>query len=174
MAQSDRGASHFIPGGVNSLGRHDHDGHGALDDLLRVLDPFDQVWALVDDGRHQLRGVDIAAAHFQKMGGGGGKQFVDDLIGVVDLADGHDGKGAVVGADDQRLRFIVRNTADAHVAAHPFHFLVEFRPKGSVFDVVDGAVEPFLIVVDRHAGAPGPQMGVIVRSKIQVKYAIFL
>ena len=173
-AQRNGGPSHFVPGRQDALGGHDHNGHGSVDDLLGKLDSFNEIIFLVDDSRHQFRGIDIAAAHFQKMGGGGGEEFLYDFIGIVDLSDGHDGKGAMVGADDQRLGFVVRNTADAQMAAHALHFFVKFCPKGRIFNVVDGTVEAFPVVIDRHTGASGAKMGVIVCPEIEVKYAIFL
>ena len=50
-------------------------------------------------------GVDVAAAHFQKVRVIGRQRSIsDDGIGIVDLADRRDRVGTVMRADNQRLR----------------------------------------------------------------------
>ena len=56
-----------------------------------LLNALDQVFFAVDERRHQLRGVDVAAAHFKKMGGRIRKKLLGKLVDIVDLADRHDG-----------------------------------------------------------------------------------
>ena len=107
LADGHRGAAQLVPGGVNALGGEEQHGHRAVDGLLGVADALQQVVLLVDDRRHQLRGVDVPAAHLQKVGVAGLEQGLDDLLGVVDTPHGDDGIGAVVRAHDQGLGLIV-------------------------------------------------------------------
>ena len=155
MAKGHRGAAQLVPGGQNALGRHDKHGHRAVDDLLGILDTFDEVLLLVDDRGHQLRGVHIAAAHLQKVGVPAFEQLLHDLVGVVDFAHGHNGVGAMVRPHNQGLGLVVGDAPNAQMALHAGHVLVELGAEGRVFNVVDGAVKALCRVVNRHAGTAG-------------------
>ena len=105
---------------------------------------------------------------------GGKQQPGKDLLGVVDLPDGGDGKGAVMGADDQRLRLVVGNASDSEIALHLIGFPVKFCPERRVFYIVDGAVEAVIPAVYGHARPAGSQMGMVVRPEEKIEYAVFL
>ena len=155
LAKGHRGAAQLVPGGQNALGRHDKHGHGAVDDLLGILDALDEVLLLVDDRGHQLRGVHIAAAHLQKVGVPAFEQLLHNLVGVVDFAHGHNGVGAMVRPHNQGLGLVVGDAPNAQMALHAGHVLVELGAEGRVFNVVDGAVKALCRVVNRHAGTAG-------------------
>ena len=83
--------------------------------------------------------------------------MVRELIQVVDLSDGGDGEGPVVGAGDEGLRLKIRNAPDTHVSAHFLHVVLKLRAEGAVFDIVDRTVETVLTVYD-HTCPAGSEM----------------
>ena len=167
----DGSPAQFVAGQVDALGGHQHDGHGAVDDILRVADAVDQVVSFVDEGRHQLRSVDHSAAHFHELGAALLQDLVGKRVDVVDASHCGDGVGAVVGTYDQGLGLIVGDTSDAHPAAHAFYVAVKFRTEGAVLNVVDGPVEAVL-AVHRHARSSGAEVRVVVRSEKQIKHTV--
>ena len=103
----------------------------------------------------------------------GFEDFVCDLVGVVDLADRGDREAAVVRANQDGLRFVVGDTADAQIAVHGIGFAGEFRAERCIFNVVNCFIEAVFFAVNGHARATGPEVRVIVYTEKQVKYAIF-
>ena len=75
----------------------------------------------------------------------------------------------MMGADQQRLRFIIRNTADSHVAVHGICLFIKFCTERGVFDVVDCPVKAFLFIICHHAGTPCSKVTMIVCTKEQIK-----
>ena len=172
FAYGNRSAAQLVTGSQNSLGGQEQHGHGAVDDFLCILNAFDQVVLLVDNGSDQFRGVDVTAAHLQKMGVASGENLLDNLIQIVDLSHSGNGIGAVMGAHNQRLGLIVGNTSDAQIAVHFTEVLVELGAEGGILDIMYRPVEPLLPAVNRHSGPAGSQMGMIVGAKEQVKHAV--
>ena len=80
---------------------------------MGIADAVDQIQLLVDEGCHQFGGVDVAAAHFQKMCISTIKDLFGQLFCVIDAAYGGDSEGAVVGAYQQRLGLVVGDAAYA-------------------------------------------------------------
>ena len=148
-----------------------HDGHGAVDDVLRVADAVDQVVSFVDEGCHQLRGVDHSAAHFHELGAALLQDLVRKRVDIVDASHCGDGVSTVVGAYDQGLGLVVGDASDAHPAVHVFYVAVKFRAEGAVFYVVDGPVEAVL-AVHRHARSSGAEVRVVVCSEEQIKHTV--
>ena len=56
-----------VSGSVKPVLGHQKHCHGPVHDLLDILDPFHDGRLLADQGSHQLRGVDLAAAHLLEM-----------------------------------------------------------------------------------------------------------
>ena len=134
--------------------------------------PSHQVLFQIDEGGHQLCGVDVPAAHLQKVGVPRLEHGVHQLLRVVNPPHGDDGVSAVVGADDEGLGVVIGNTPDAKVALHLVYVLVELGAKGGVLDVVDGPVKAGILPVHRHARTAGAQVGVVVRAEKQVQQAV--
>ena len=65
---------------------------------------FDEIFLLVNQRGNQFGRVDFAAAHLKKMRIAVAEDGRNDFLDVVDLADGCDGIGAVVRANNERLR----------------------------------------------------------------------
>ena len=141
--------------------------------LLGVADALGDGILGVDERRHQLGGVDVAAAHLQEVGGAVGEGLGHQCLGVVDAAHGGDGEVAQVGAHDQRLGLVIGDAADAHVALHVVDIPLKLGAEGGVFDVVDGSLEAVL-TVDDHAATAGAQVRVVIGAKEQVKHAVVL
>ena len=80
---------------------------------MGIADAVDQIQLLVDEGCHQLGGVDVASAHFQKMGISPVKDLLCEIFGVIDAAYGGNGEGAVVGTYQQWLGLVVGDAAYA-------------------------------------------------------------
>ena len=173
-AQDDGSPAVAVPGTVDAVRGHQQDGHGAVDQLLGILDALYQVILLVDDGRGQFRCVDGAAAHLQEMGAAAFEDLLDQLVRIVDLTDRTDGVSAMVGTDDQGLGLKIRDTADAQLAFHASDFFVKFCSERGIFDIMNRSVETQISVIDRHAGTPCAQMRMIVCTEIQVKHTIRL
>ena len=124
LAKDDGGAAVLIAGGVDSLLGENHEGKGAVDGIKGILDAFDEILFLVDEGGYQLSGVDFAVAHFKEMCFCL-DYFRDELLSIVYLADGSDGIGAVMRTDENRLSLIVGDAADTEVAFKTVKILLE-------------------------------------------------
>ena len=101
------------------------------------------------------------------------KQILDDGIRIVDLAHGGNSISSVMGTHHQRLGLKIGNTADAQMSVHLIDILVELRTERCILYVVNGSVVTFFFAVDCHAGTSGSQMGMIIRSKEQIKHTVF-
>ena len=165
LADEHRQASHPISGGDDRpVLLQDEDGCGALDGVLGEADAFGKAALLVDHGRHQFRGVDLAASHGVKMPAAEGQVLLDKGIGVVDDADDADGIGAQVGADEQGLGVGVADAADGRGALHLVKDVLEFGAEGGILDVVNLPLQPNGRGIGRHAAPPCAQMRMIVYS----------
>ena len=173
LPDEHRQAAQAVPGGVDALGCEDEDGHGALDLLLGVTDAGDQVVLLVDEGGHQLRGVDLAGAHGHELVAVVGEVAVHQGLGVLDDAHGGDGVQPQVGAHQQGLGVRVADTADAGAAPEPGQILLELGAEGGVLNVVDLPVKAGSVpVIDGHAAPAGAQVGVVVRAEEHVQHHV--
>ncbi len=173
LADEHRQAAQAVPGGVDALGCEDEDGHGALDLLLGVTDAGDQVVLLVDEGGHQLRGVDLAGAHGHELVAVVGKVALHQLLGVLDDAHGGDGVQPQVGAHQQGLGIRVADAANARLPMEGGQVLFELCTEGSVLNIVNLPVKACsFFVVDGHAAPAGAQMGVIVRAEEHIQHHV--
>ena len=94
-------------------------------------------------------------------------------LGVVDEADGHDAVDAQMGADQQGLGIGVADAADAAGAALELGEVVfKLGAEGRVGDGMDLPLIAALVAPDHHAGVPGTQMAVVVRSEEHVQHHI--
>ena len=172
LPHGHRGSPSPVPGRINPFFRKEHNGHGSLDYLLGIGDSLHQVILLVNDCGDHFGGIDIPAAHLQKMAVAGGKDVLGNFVHIVDLSHGHDRIGSMVGTHQKGLGLVVRDTADPHISLHLVHVLVEFRPKGRILNIVNRPVESPFFTVNSHSRTPRPQMGMIVRTEKQIKNAI--
>jgi hypothetical protein len=101
-------------------------------------------------------------------------QNIHQLVRIGDLADGGDGKGTMMGPDDQRLRLKIRNAADAHMALHLQNILLKLRAEIGAFDIVDRPVKAFFGIVNHHTCPARTEMGMIVGSIKQVKNTVIV
>ena len=111
-----------------------------------------------DERRHEFCGIDVASAHLKEMRVTLGEKHVGELFDIVDLRHGEQRVSAKVRAHDDGLRLIVRDAAYADVALHMRDISVKLGTEIRGFDVVDSAVETFLVIVDDKPGPPGSQM----------------
>ena len=159
-----------VPGSDDlALAGENQKGEGTLDEVLGVENAGDQVLALVDKGRHQFGGVDLAGAHGHELGSAAGKEPVHQVVRVVDDTHGGDGVNAEAGADHQRLGVRVADAADAGAAVEASQILLEFGPEGGVLNGMNLTLESVLPVEHDHAATPGAQMGVIVHAEENVE-----
>ena len=159
LAHQHGQAAHGVPGRDDlSLLGEDEQGHGALDHLLSVENPADQVALLVDEGGGELGGVDLARAHGHKLVAGGGEVLPDDVLGIVDDAHGGDGVEPQMGAHQQRLGVGVADAADAAAAVEVPQVVFELGAEGGILDGVDLPLESVFRVMDNHAAPAGSQM----------------
>ena len=91
--------SETVAGYIDARICQQEDGHGPLNLFLCVQETIHDGVALVDDGSRKLGGIDLAAAHLHELEMVLFAGFRDQLILVVDLADGGDGVTAQMRAD---------------------------------------------------------------------------
>ncbi len=99
------------------------------------------------------------------------KQHPGQLVHIVDLAYGCDRISSMVGTNQQRLRFIIRNTADSHSSGHLLDVFIKFGPKRRIFNIVDCTVKTAFPIHD-HAASLRPKMRMVINSEKQIKYAV--
>jgi hypothetical protein len=90
---------------------------------------------------------------------------------VLNLSDRHDGEGAQMRPDDQGLSVVIADDSDAPVSLKIGQILLEFGTEIIVFDIVNGSLIP-VGVADGKPAAPGPQMGMVIRSVKQIVYTV--
>ena len=168
-----RSSSKPVPRRIDSLWRHQKNRHGTLDQFLRILNAFHQIFPLIDDRRYQFRSIDIPAAHFQEMRIPVFEYPIHDLIRIIDFPHRLYCISSMMGTDDQRLRLIIGNTADPHISFHLVHIFIKFGTERRVLNIMYGTVKPFFSI-NCHSGSSRPQMGMIVRPEKQIKHAIVL
>ena len=95
-----------------------------------MADAGDQIVLLVDEGGHQLGGVDFTRAHGHELVAVVGEVALHQRVGIVDDAHGGDGVQAQVGAHQQGLGIGVADTADAGAAVKFRQILVELGAEG--------------------------------------------
>ena len=99
--------------------------------------------------------------------------FGHQLVYIVDFPHRGDGVASQMGLDQQGLRFVVGNTADAQIALQLLQISVKFRAEGRVLDIMDRAGKA-LFPVYGHAAPLGSKMGVIVHAKKQIQRTALL
>ena len=173
LADDDRRAPEPVTCGVDAFRREDEHRHRPVDYALRVADALRDRVAPVDERGRQLGGIDVAAAHLQKVRRSVGERLLDERVDVVDAPDRADGEVPEVRTHDERLRLGVGNAADAQVPFHFFDVALEFGTERRVLDVVDRALKPVL-AVDGHPAALGAEVGMVVGTEKQIKYTVAL
>ena len=73
----------------------------------------------------------------------------------------------------QRLRLIVRDTANAQVSFQFFYIPFKFRTERRILYIVDCPIET-IFSVDRHSSSPCSEMRMIVHSVEKLKHTILL
>ena len=161
FADEDGCSAVLIAHGVNALGREDEHAHGAVDDLLCIPDTFDEIILLVDDGGNELGLVDLTVLHFKEM-----RVILEnclyDFFRIVDFTYGRNAEGAVVGTDQDRLRLVVGDTANAVFAEHFVRFLLEFGTKRRVFYIMNGFLKSVFLAVNSHTRTAGTEVRMVV------------
>ena len=76
-----------------------------------------------------------------------------------------------MGTHDQGLGFKIGDAADAQIALHVMDIVIELGTERRILNIVNGPVET-VFPIHRQTGAPGSQVGMIVRAEKQIKYAI--
>jgi hypothetical protein len=127
---------------------------GAVNDLLSKADTLDEILLLIDDGGNQLGGIDLPSGHLEEVSISADVIF-HDLIDVIDLSDGGDGEGTMLGTDKNGLSLIIGDAADAQISVHGCGLLCEFGSERSIFDVVDGFVEAIILAVNSQTCPAG-------------------
>ena len=169
-ADGERRSAPSVAGGVDAVLCQNQDGHGAVDALLHILQALLDGILLADESRHELGRVDPASAHLEKMGAAVLVDGADELVGIVDLADGRDGKAAEMGLHEQRLGVAVGNAADAEISLKLLDVPLELRAEGGILNVVNRAGEAVRPVY-RHTAALRSQMGMVIRSEEEIQNA---
>ena len=93
----------------------------------------------------------MAAAHGLEVAAGEGEKLGNEFLGVLDDADGAQGIGAEIGADQQGLGIGIGDASDAGGADHFTEGLGKACAEGGILNVVDFPLESHLRVPGRHA-----------------------
>ena len=117
----------FIAGSIDSLGRHDQEGHRSLYHVLRVFDSFYNILFLIDQGRHHLCGIYISSAHLKEMRVSPSEEHICEFPDIVNLADCSNGISSVMGTYDQWLRLKITDTSDSEISLHLCQVFLELR-----------------------------------------------
>ena len=128
---------------------------------------------MIDDSGHQLGGINVSAAHLQKVRVALFKDNPGDFICIVDFAHRGDSVGTVVRADNKGLGFIIGNTSDAQISFHLSHIFIKLGSKRCVLNVMNCAVKTGFAIYG-HSASAGAQMRMVVSSKKKIEYTIVL
>ena len=137
-----------------------------------MTDPGDQILLLVNEGGHQLGGIYLTGTHSHKLLALKVKIFLHQFLGIVD--DPHSGNGIKpqMGADQQRLRIGVADTADTGASPEAGQVLFKLGPKGCILDVVDLPLKAPVPVIEDQSPPAGTQVGMVIHAEKYVKYAV--
>ena len=174
LADENGQTTELVAGDNNAVGLQEHDRFGALNNVLGVANALDDRLLAVDERADEFGGVHLARAHREELGIVVAEVALDQVVGIVDDADRRDRKEAEMGPQEQRLRIVVRNAADAAVALHVRNVRLEAGAERRVRDVVDLTLEALLRVVDRHAAELGAEVGVVVDAEEGVENDVAL
>ena len=166
------GSAITVSGRINSFGGHNQYGHRTFNDFLRILNALHQVVLLIQNRRHQLRGIDISAAHLKEMRVPFGEQFLCQKVRIINSAHSGNGIGSMVRTHHQRLGFIIRYTANPDTSPHFNHFFVKFCAKRRILNIMNRPVKSAFPVVNHHSSPPGAQMRMIICSEKYIKHAV--
>ena len=169
----NRRSAFLISGTINTVLIHQHKRQRTINCVQGIPDSFDQIILLIDQCCNELCRINISAAHFQKMGTAISKQIFYQFIRIIDLTHRCDRIRSMMRTHDQRLWFIIRDTADSIPALHLLHIFIKLCTERCVFYIVDRTVKAFFSP-DCHATASCAQMRMIIHAKKQIKYTIFL
>ena len=97
----------------------------------------------------------------------------EQLLLIIDLPYRNNGKASVVRLDQERLRLIVRDTADPKIAFHLLHIPLKLCPERRILYIMDRAAE-FTVAVCGHSASSRPQMGMVIHPVKKLQYAVFL
>jgi hypothetical protein len=67
----------------------------------------------------------------------------------------------------------IGNAADTGTAAEFGQIIFKFGAEGCVFNVVDLALKALFLIIECHAAPAGAQVGMVVRTKKHIQYAVF-
>ena len=95
--------------------------------------------------------------------------LLNQILRVVDDANGSNGVQAQMGADQKRLGIGIADTADAGGAVELGQVLLKLGTERGVFNGVNLTLEPVLGIVNNHAAPAGAKMGVVVHPKKDIK-----
>ena len=137
------------------------------------MDAINQVLFLVNNRCHKFCRINISTTHFQKMSVIVTENFIHNFLCIVNFSHGCNGKCAMMGTHNQWLWFKIGNAANPVISLHFLHVFIKFRPKWGIFYIVNCTVKPVLSI-HRHSGTSCSQMGMIIGSKKQIKYAVIL
>jgi hypothetical protein len=98
-------------------------------------------------------------------------RFLRQGFDVLNLSDRHDGEGSQMGTYDQGLGVVIADDSDAPVSLKIGQIRLEFGTEIIIFDIVNGSLIP-VGVADGKSAAPGPQVGMVIRSVKQIVYAV--
>ena len=129
---------------------------------------------MIDEGRHELRLIDLSACHLEKVQAVFPADLPEELLLIIDLSDGRDGVAPMLGAEQERLGVIVGDAADPEIPPHLVQLRGKFSPEGRISDIMDRATEAVLPVKGRETAPPGAKMRMIIRPEEKIEDTVFL
>ena len=149
-------------------------GAGALDHVLGKANAPGKGALLVQHGRRQFRGIDLAAGHGVEMSAAEGEKLIHQGLGIIDNANGRNGVNAQIGANENGLRVGIGDAADTGSAVHGLRYALEFRAKGRIFDIMNVFLEAVCFVDRHHARPAGAQVRMIIHAEEHVRHRVAL
>ena len=97
--------------------------------------------------------------------------FFQNFILIIDFSYCRDSKTSEMRLQQQRLGFIVRDTADPQISFQFLHIPFKFRTERRILYIVDRTIKAFL-TVDCHSSSSRSEMGMIIHSIKKLKHTV--
>ena len=173
LFQDDGKPAQLVPGGNQvAVILQNQNGRCAFNQVLGKTNALREGAFLVNQSGNQFVGIDSAAAHGLKVTAAEGQVLAKQCFRIINDANGADGIGAQLGADQQRLGIGIGNAANGCTALHFAENSIEFGTEGGILDIMNLPLQAQLLVISSHTAPAGTQVRMIVGAEEHIQNAV--
>lgn len=147
---------------------------GADDYITKPFNPIEDIVFLIDEACDQFRFIDCAGGTSHELMSLG-KFCLQKSLRIIDGTDGGKGIGAQMRTNQEGLRVIVADAADAAGTAFKINqIMLKFGTEGCVFDIVNLPLKACFLAVECHTAFFCAEVGMVVNTEENIEYTVLL